>query len=130
LCTSAWTSLYYARNIFLSIHIPLYFMFSTVVYSLKGSIFLHVLVKNEDMLIRDLSFRLSVLIFFNNSSGITISKPIHKVHIGVFFREIHHVYICSHCTPTTGQTGSPCAIARNANVIMTRTHPCLNVSPT
>jgi len=64
-----------------------------VVYSQKGSIFLHVLVNNEDMLIRDLSFRLSVLIVFNNSSGITISKPIHKLHIGVFFRGIHHVYL-------------------------------------
>jgi len=64
-----------------------------VVYSEKGSIFLHVLVKNEDRLSRDLSFRPSVLIFFKNSSGITISKPIHKLHIGVFFRGIYHVYL-------------------------------------
>jgi hypothetical protein len=37
----------------------------------------------------------------------------------------------SHCTFTTGQTGSLCAIAHNTIVVViTWTRPCLNVSPT
>jgi len=82
---------------FHSLHIPLYFMFSMVVYSQKGSIFLHVLVKNEDMLIRDFSFRLSVLMFQNSFTNCILEYSSGEYIMFTF---------TSHCTLTTGQTGS------------------------
>jgi hypothetical protein len=49
LCNSAWIWLYYVSNVVLFLHISFYFMFRIVVYSRKGSISLHVLVKSEDI---------------------------------------------------------------------------------
>jgi hypothetical protein len=101
LCTTgAWTSLYYVSNGFLFLHIPLYFMFSIVVYSWTGSIFLQVLVKHEHTSIRDSSSGISLLIFF--SKALSFQNPQAKCIFEYSSQEYITFTVTSYCTLTTG----------------------------
>jgi hypothetical protein len=64
-----------------------------VVYTWKGTFFLQMLVNtSEHMSVEDLLSRISQPIFFDSSSGVTIAKPVHKMHNSVFFLGKWHVY--------------------------------------
>jgi hypothetical protein len=47
---------------------------------------------DEHMLIRVLSSRISLPVFFNTISGIAIAKPIYREHIGILFVHKKRVY--------------------------------------
>jgi hypothetical protein len=78
--------LYYVHNVFLLLHVSLYFTFSTAVCTWKGALFPQVMVNISDHAsVRDLSSMIFLLMFVNSSSGVTIAKPVHEMHIGILF---------------------------------------------
>ena len=85
-CSSEWTSLCHVSNaFFLFLHVSFYLAFSTAVYTRKGFISSRVLVDtSEHTSLIESSSRLSLSLFFSSSSGVTVAKPAHKTHIGVF----------------------------------------------
>jgi hypothetical protein len=69
--------------------------FSRAVYTQKGVFSSHVLVNTSELMsIRDSPSRISFPIFFKRVSGVVVAKPVHKMHIDVFFVGKRH-YDCT-----------------------------------
>jgi len=90
------------RNICLLFHhISLQCLFSTKVYSLRGSFSRRcwlTLMNTRRSSTRRRGYRCPL--FFNSSSGLTVAKPAHKMHIGVFFivkRHVIQLFLCAVC---------------------------------
>jgi hypothetical protein len=86
-CTSAWTSLYHVNNVVIILYISLYLAFSMAIYTWKGTFFSQMLMYTSEhtsvcqgFVVEDI-----VAIFFDSSSGVTVAKPVHEMHIGILF---------------------------------------------
>ena len=83
---------------FLFLHVSFYLAFSTAVYTRKGFISSRVFVDtSEHTSLIESSSRLSLSLFFSSSSGVTVAKPAHKTHIGVFVIRKWHVLQLLRC---------------------------------
>jgi hypothetical protein len=83
-CSSAWTFLCHVSNVFIFLHIFLYLMFSVAVYTVKGARFSQTLVNRSAQVdVSDLSLTVLLPLFFNSSSGVNVTKLVHKMHFGI-----------------------------------------------
>ena len=93
-CSSAWTFLCHVSNVFIFLHIFLYWMFSVAIYTLKGACFSQTLVNiNALTEVGDSSSTILLPLFFNSSSGVNVAKLVHKMHFGIIFIGKQHVCI-------------------------------------
>jgi hypothetical protein len=78
---------------FLLLQISFYVIFNMAVYVQNGALFFLVLLDlREHTSVRDLLFRISLLIFLKRHSGIAIAQPIHKMLGHIFVMGNWHIY--------------------------------------